>query len=229
MTKPLWNLPAPPSFRGFDEEMAIQEYERDLVHWRQDGATYFVTFRLADALPIAKQRELARIRKEWLARNQDAGRRRNFDELAKVIFTRTEAVMDMGFGSCWLKLSQCSDVIANAMRYFDGERYELVAYIVMPNHVHLLVRPLIPQSYSLECILHSWKSYSAKLINKVVGRSGALWQRESYDRIIRDEEHLYRVIQYIGRNSRVAGLIGCARWINPSWVKLGWIFQDNFE
>jgi REP element-mobilizing transposase RayT len=98
----------------------------------------------------------------------------------------------------------------------------------MPNHVHAVARPLNPADDPLEMILKSWKGVSSRWINESLGRSGTLWQRESFDRIIRDEEHLWRVIQYIGANPRKAGLSAAESrlWIRPEWERLGWRFED---
>jgi putative transposase len=100
----------------------------------------------------------------------------------------------------------------------------------MPNHAHAIVRPLMSKTHPLEKIVGSWKQFSSKRINEQTGADGNLWQDESYDRIVRDEEHLYRCIQYIGRNPRNAGFKrdACPLWIRPDWVNLGWKFEiDN--
>jgi REP element-mobilizing transposase RayT len=97
----------------------------------------------------------------------------------------------------------------------------------MPNHVHAVVRPLTPVALPLEMVLQQWKGGSSCKINRLLKQSGTLWQRESFDRIIRDEEHLWRVIQYIGRNPRNAGLSpsDVRLWIRPAWTALGWRFE----
>jgi hypothetical protein len=98
----------------------------------------------------------------------------------------------------------------------------------MPNHVHVIVRPLLCDVEPLERILQSWKRHTALKINRLLAQSGTLWQDESFDRIIRDEEHLYRVLQYIGANPSKAGLTTaqCPTWIRPAWIELGWRFED---
>jgi REP element-mobilizing transposase RayT len=97
----------------------------------------------------------------------------------------------------------------------------------MPNHVHGVVRPLRPTAEPLERILQSWKRHSSRKINQAFGLAGAMWQEESFDRIIRDEEHLYRAIAYIGSNPARAGLNAesCLIWIRPEWERLGWGFS----
>ena len=119
-------------------------------------------------------------------------------------------------------------LVVKAMHYFDNDRYELDCYVIMPNHVHSIVRPLHSETEPLERILQSWKRYSSQRVNRHFGLTGRLWQSESFDRIIRDEEHLYRVIQYIGGNPQRAGLKPgqCLTWIRPEWQKLGWRFES---
>ena len=114
------------------------------------------------------------------------------------------------------------------MHHFDGERYELGAYVVMPNHVHAIVRPTQCKMQLLELVLKSWKQFSSANINQRIAGQEPLWQEESYDRIIRDEEHLDRCLQYIGANPRKAGLSldACLRWVRPDWERLRWTFRD---
>jgi putative transposase len=106
------------------------------------------------------------------------------------------------------------------------ERYELGAYVIMPNHVHLIIRPLQPASHPLEKILQSWKTFTARKINLLFDQSDTLWQHESYDRIIRDEEHLWRSIDYIGMNPARAALPpnDFRLWIRSTWQRCGWRF-----
>ncbi len=97
----------------------------------------------------------------------------------------------------------------------------------MPNHVHVIVRPY--DEHPLERILHSWKRHSARQINALLGQQGEFWQDESYDQIIRDENHLYFCTQYIGSNARRSRIpLGeSVRWICPEWESAGWRFDDS--
>jgi REP element-mobilizing transposase RayT len=88
------------------------------------------------------------------------------------------------------------------MRYFDGDRYNLDEFVVMPNHAHALVTPL--GAHLLSLILRSWKSYTAKKINASLGRSGAFWQKESFDHIVRSAASLEKFRQYIRDNPKDA-------------------------
>ena len=231
-------LDPPPGFEGLSREKPVTMYFRHLPHWRQDGATYFVTFRLADSIPANKRRELRLIRAEWVTRHfaglepptnfEAVGKHRAaWKELTRLTMKKVEFWLDQGMGECWLRRPDLAEKVAAALEFFDGERYELGAYVVMPNHVHLLVRPLAGQA--LEAILHSRKLKMTRDINEAVGRKGQLWQQESFDRIVRDTEHLYHCAQYIGGNARKAGLsvASCPRWIRPEWETLGWKFDLN--
>jgi REP element-mobilizing transposase RayT len=88
--------------------------------------------------------------------------------------------------------------------FWDSQRYELGDWVVMPNHVHVLFRPL--GEHRLPDILQSWKSFTAKAINKALGRTGSVWQEDYWDRLIRNERHLHAVQRYIAGNPAKAGL-----------------------
>jgi REP element-mobilizing transposase RayT len=220
----MWNLPPPPGFQGLREDLPLDVYVRHLPHWRQPGATYFVTLRLADSLPKAKREELAILRRDWESSHPPPWDREVLEALARQLTEREESWLDQGMGSCLLKDPGLASLLVQAMHHFDGSRHELGAYVIMPNHVHVLLRPLTWEEHPLEAILGSWKQFSAHRINARRANKGELWQQESYDRIVRDEEHLYRCLQYIGRNPARAGLtpMACPLWVRPSWAALGW-------
>jgi REP element-mobilizing transposase RayT len=224
-----WNLPPlPPGFQGLRDDLPLTVYEQHLPHWRQEGATYFVTFRLHDSLPQSKLRELESFRAEWQRRHPRPHSRADNEDLARQLMCRIDACLDQGLGSCVLRFRDVSAILVEALHHDDGHRQELDSYVIMPNHVHAIVRPLAPATVPLEMVLHGWKGRSSCDIHRHLQQSGMLWQRESYDTIIRDEEHLYRVIQYIGRNPKRAGLATTEvrLWIRPSWVQYGWGFAE---
>jgi menaquinone-specific isochorismate synthase len=117
---------------------------------------------------------------------------------------RIERLLDRGAGSCLLANPRIARAMSEVLSHFDGSRYELFAWCVMPNHVHAVVRPL--GGHALSEILHSWKSYSNRVVNRVLGKSGAIWQREYYDHLVRDEEDFLRCVRYVIANPRKAGL-----------------------
>lgn len=227
-TAGMLNLPLPPGFRGLRDDLPLHIYQRHLPHWRQDGATYFVTFRLNDSLPQAKLRELRQLRADWERRHPPPRSHDLSEQFTREVVTRVERWLDQGIGSCVLRTSSNSEIVVEDLHHFDGDRYELGCYVVMPNHVHAIVRPLAPASMPLEKILQSWKRHSSQAINKLLRKTGSLWQDESFDRIIRDDLHLYQSIQYIGRNPAKAKLTAQQThlWIRPAWAALGWRFED---
>jgi putative transposase len=223
----MWNLPPPPGFQGLDPEKPVMSYVRRLPHWRQNGASYFVTFRQRDSLPHTKLLELEMLRHEWQRRHPPPQTKKQLEQLAHTAMTHVEAWLDQSNGSCLLKEPIAAKMVVDAMRSFDGQWYELGCYVVMPNHVHGIVRPLLCNVYPLERILQSWKRHAALGINRHCRLIGPFWQEESFDRIIRDEDHLYRAVQYIGANPAKAGLRlnECPRWVRPEWETLGWTFE----
>ncbi|MDA1229759.1 MAG: hypothetical protein O2856_03205 [Planctomycetota bacterium] len=236
----MWNLAPPPGFQGLHPYKPVTSYQRHLPHLRQEGATYFVTFRLGDSLPQEKLHELNAFRMEWEKRNPEPRDSEATEEYAKDVQRKVEKWLDRGYGCCILRDAKCGKVVANSMHHFDlngtdcqgyvaadAARYELGCYVVMANHVHAIVRPLDGKLHPLENIIGSWKQFSSGQINKLKKSKGSLWQDEGFDRIIRDEERLWNVVQYIGKNPEKAGLPGesCPLWIRPEWELLGWTFD----
>jgi len=222
-----FNLDPPPGFHGLDIDWPINLYTRNLPHWRQSGAAYFVTFHLADALPAAKRNELVSMRREWELRNPPPRSEDTWTRYAKTVFEKVEKWMDAGHGNCWFRQPQYASELRRTILHFQEVRYEIGCFVIMANHCHLVIRPF--EGCELEQEIVAMKSVTSNYVNKREGRRGSLWQQESYDRIIRDEEHLYRVVQYIGTNPRRAeiALDSWDRWINPDWQALGWDFHDE--
>ncbi|MCF6313927.1 MAG: transposase [Verrucomicrobiales bacterium] len=221
-----FTLQAPPGFRGLNNDEEIVCYRRHLPHWKQSGATYFVTFRLADSLPRIRLDEL-RLLREKSFRDATGGQDgQGKEEAERLLFITTERFLDQGMGDCPLREPRLRAELLEALHFADGERYELFSYVIMPNHVHLLLSPF--EGYDLSRVLRDCKRYSARNINESRGQRGKLWQAESYDRIVRDAEHLWRCLQYIGKNANKAGLVDgdYCRWVRPEWEQLGWGFLD---
>lgn len=220
------NLAAPRNFRGLHPDLPIRIYHRHLPHWRQDGATYFVTFRLADSIPQQQLQALKRWRQIWERENPEPRSEVQWKTLAREITRRTEKWLDEGYGACELRQTEVAELMRDSLLKFQDDRYFISCFEVMPNHVHAVMKPLGDQE--LEVILKNMKGYISRMANRMLERSGTLWEEESYDRIIRDEEHLYQVVQYIGRNARMAGLPESEwhRWLHPDWQAAGWRFQQ---
>jgi REP element-mobilizing transposase RayT len=186
-----------------------------LPHWTQDGALYHVVFRLADSLPasiVAQYRaELEALRKA--AAEQKMSPDVQSQQLRALFSERVEAALDRGLGACWLARSDIAELTANTLRHFNGKRYDLPAWCVMPNHVHAIVRPA--NGHSLPSILKSWKGYLAHEANRLLSRTGEFWQPEYYDHLIRSERELADTIAYVQRNPANAGLHAWP-WVWPA-------------
>jgi REP element-mobilizing transposase RayT len=111
-----------------------------------------------------------------------------------------EDLLNAGSGSCVLREPENAKIVENALQFFEVKRYELDERIIMPNHVHLPVKPL--SGFRLVNILHSWKSFTANKINRRSGKSGQLWQHESYDHIVRNERAMEAIRRYIIENPK---------------------------
>ena len=221
-----WNLTPPAGFVGLRPNLPVVRYERNLPHWRQDGATYFVTMRQADSLPQSVLRRLDELRDRWRREHSAPFGADAMQSVFEKSMQKIEWWLDQGYGSCRLRDREAAQVVVDSLHYFDDERYELGARVLMANHVHLVMRPLVPEEYPLESILQSIKTFTSRRINALYGARGPFWQGESFDQIVRNEEHLWRCLQYIGRNPRNAGCSPdeCHLWVRPEWARLGWRF-----
>ncbi len=113
-----------------------------------------------------------------------------------------EEWIDAGHGSFVLRHRNCGQEIAEALRHFDGTRVDIISFVVMPNHVHVLFAPA--PDWPLDKLVHSWKRQSAVRINRLIGSSGLLWQRDYFDRLVRNEKHFARCVRYVRRNPEKA-------------------------
>jgi type I restriction enzyme, R subunit len=192
------------NLRFFDPRADIENEPRNLPHWRQPGVTYFVTFRLADALPQTKLKQWQEERRVFLKMNPEPWADSTRAEWFAQFPDRLQEWLDHGYGECWLQQSELAEIVDEALRYFDGPRYDLLAHVVMPNHVHALLTP--KGEYRLDQFLHSWKSFTAKAINQSMKRTGEVWQHEGYDHILRTPEAVWAVARYISENPSKAGI-----------------------
>jgi putative DNA methylase len=127
---------------------------------------------------------------------------------------KVQSYLDAGYGDCWLKDERFADLVVAALKFFDQQRYELSAWVAMPNHVHAIVRPL--SNHLLHEIVKSWKGYTGREANKLLHRSGdGFWEREYYDHVLRDDKEKAVSIAYIHDNPVKAGL--CSRPEDWKW------------
>ena len=187
----------------YNKQSETDTHRRNLPHWQQGHVWCFVTWRLADSLPKAKLDQWNTERSDWLKQHPEP-----WDEEAETAYhekfsRQIDEWLDQGNGSCVLRDSANATIVAEAVRHFDGERYEIASFVVMPNHVHVLFRPL--GGHVLADIVKSWKGFTGREINKRMGKTGVLWQDEYWDRLIRNERHFFKVAKYIRDNPKGTG------------------------
>jgi len=182
----------------FDPEEETTKRIHNVPHWQQDQKWIFVTWRLADSLPQSKLQQWEDERDIWLKQHPEP-----WDEQTELAYLErfSQAIdlwLDAGHGSCLLQFKNNSKIVSDALHFFDEDRYELGRFVVMPNHVHLLFRPL--GNHQLSDLLHTWKRHTSREINKRESRKGTLWQADYWDRLIRSQEHFDWVLNYIAKN-----------------------------
>jgi REP element-mobilizing transposase RayT len=192
-------------------EVRIRQRGR-LPHWEKEAGLYFVTFHLADSLPKPVLEKVS-ARYRVLENAKRTGANLLPDQKALVeeySIKRIEEYFDRGIGACPLRDPRIGELVADALRFWHGKRYRLVAWCVMPNHVHVILC-LFPGRL-LADVVRSWKSYTARTANRILGRVGTFWQREYYDRLIREDGEFDRAIEYVLSNPERAGLVGW-KWV----------------
>ena len=190
-----------------------------LPHVKREGAAYFVTFRLADALPKEVLLQFERERAERLRLLEDAVRqgwdtKDSEDEICRDLQRKIERYLDQGHGACHLLRPEVAELVANSLLWFEGQRYLLSHWVIMPNHVHAVVWPM--PNHLLSHILRSWKQYTSVRAKRIVAMGEEhLWQRESFDHWIRDDAEKARICRYIEFNPVSARL--CTRPEDWPW------------
>ena len=198
-----------------------------LPHLDQPDIIQSITFRLADSVP-------ADVIAAWKSELALKGREATSDPRCAELRERIERYAGQGHGACWLRDERIAGQVEDALLHFDGVRYRLLSWVIMPNHVHALIETT--PGFPLEAVVHSWKSFTAKQVNKILGRSCQVWEEDYFDRYIRDENHLSTVVDYIEQNPVKAGLVDTAsdwRWSsasrNGSNTKLGGTARENAD
>ena len=164
-----------------------------LPHYDAAGECQHIVFRLNDALPLHVVEQL---------QNAPSNDRLRI----------AEAFVDEGVGSVALRDPKVASVVADTLLKFDAIRYRLLAWCIMPNHVHALVEQR--EGWTLGSIVHSWKSFTASEANRLLGRSGRFWAPDYFDRAMRGEAQVSRTIEYIEENPVKAGLCEhTAEWV----------------
>ena len=182
----------------------VEKHRHVLPHWQQGGVWCFITWRLADSLPQEFVRNWMAERDAWLGAhpkpwNPDTEAR--YHERFSVGYLEH---LDRGHGACILRQAACADAVEQALLFFNEQRYTLNSFVIMPNHVHVLMR--LHEGWPLERVVQNWKERSAKSINAALKTSGQVWQKSYFDRLIRSSEHWQFTLNYIRNNPRSAQL-----------------------
>ena len=203
-------------FHLFDPEGDLRIVERRLPHWSQAGAVCFLTWRTIDSLPKDVLDRWFGERSRWLASHgiqaDDPQWRAQLQRLdPKLVrgfldefWNRWHDALDAGYGSCVLRRPELSAMVADSLLRFDGDRYELLDHVVMPNHVHLLA--VFPDEDAMLAQCESWKHYTAVQLNRRLGQRGRFWQSDGFDHLVRSEEQFVYLRKYIRDNPQRAGL-----------------------
>jgi len=205
-------------------------YRRHLPHWQPAGAVFFVTFRLADSIPISVIKLLQKVR----AQEETRLNNNYMDELPiqdfleeEWYFRKLDTELDnQNTGPHWLNKPEIASIIVDALNYRHMRFFDLYAFCIMPNHVHVVFEPLKMDGrdyYKLNQIMQSLKRFTARQANIVLGREGTFWQEESYDHVIRDVDELKRIMYYVITNPQKAGLV--KNWDDWRWTYI----KDEFN
>jgi len=170
-------------------------------HFDGDGAVQFITFRLADSIP----KELY---EQWQGELTDADSQGLRPKLRISQLKRISRYEDLGRGACHLGDHRIAKVMLHALQFANGKHYDLIAWCIMPNHVHVLIEMFT--GFYMRDIVRSWKSYTAHQANKILGRTGMFWGKDYFDRYIRDSDHFNNTVFYIMENPVKAGLVKMA-------------------
>jgi putative transposase len=197
-------------FHFYRPEVPVRRVRRDLPHWEQDDVCAFVTFRMADALPASVIGDWLAQRKAWLVENginpADKNWKAALEEMPedtvsafhRRFTTRLHELLDAGHGECLLRRPDLRSIARDALMHWHGVRCLLAGWVIMPNHVHVLLQPM--GGYRLLDLCASWKQWTARRINQALGRSGHFWQGESWDHLLRRAPYLLKYRKYVRLN-----------------------------
>jgi len=191
-------------FRGFDLYEEVRITRRRLPHWRQSGATYFVTFRMADSVPHTLLRQWRHERDIWLRLHPQPWREKDQREYESRFIDLIQQWLDAGMGVWYMRRPDVRAQVEHCSLHFDRESYNVDAFVLMPNHVHVVITPA--PGHELSRLLQAIKGVSANRCNKLLKCKSTFWMDESYDHIVRDAKELAAFRNYIAANPAKAGL-----------------------
>lgn len=166
----------------------------------QQGKLQFVTFRCFDSIPAKQREELKLMQSAFEKSHPKPWDLKTMVSYRKIIGAREESLLDAGYGECLLKDPDYRRIVEDSLSYFNGERYDLHSYVIMPNHVHILM--VMKGEHKIEYTLKSLKKYTGRSINAKAGVCSKYWDGQNYCRLIRNQNHYDTVLSYINNNPR---------------------------
>ncbi len=200
----------------FDPSAGYAVIDRRLPHWTQAGTVCFITWRTNDSMPTSVIRRWHADRDDWLRKHKLDPKSRDWKsqllqlepearfEFMRTFSDRWHRQLDAGHGACVLKDSKLAKIVGDSLLKFDGDRYELTDFVVMPNHVHLMAAFPTEEAMLEQC--EGWKHYQATEINREIKSKGRFWQQDGFDHLVRSVEQFEALRRYIADNPLKAGL-----------------------
>jgi len=183
----------------FNESAEIERTIHKLSHWQQGRVPVFVTFRLADSLPLEVLKPLISARDHFRAHHPKPWEEATENEFHRQFSVKLDEYLDVGHGCCALRALAVAEIIAKRLHHFDHQRYDLHSYVIMPNHVHVLFS--LHSTTTLPDVVKAWKGISSRLIHQAgLSDLNPFWQPDYFDRLIRSPQHLAKVQRYIEDN-----------------------------
>ena len=185
---------------------------RNLPHWLVADHSYFVTLRLKGTLPKAVIEQFRQARKQLAESGSDESRTA---DLARKQFVSIEKILDSVSAAQWLGSPEVATIVWDNLDWLRGRGWLVYAAVLMPNHIHLLMRNEDGRTQELLDDLAQFKCYTARKANEALKRTGAFWAREDFDHWIRNREKFEGTVRYIANNPVKAGL--AAHWSEWKW------------
>lgn len=193
----------------FDPKSEVLTAERCRPHWSQAGAVVFITFRTLDSIPRAVLERWDNEKQAWVRAkgcpdtlhwSQFVATLADTDraEFQRTFQRQRELTLDECHGRCPFRRPAIARIVADSLLHFDGDRYRMGDFVVMPNHVHLLAAFPTAEGMKRQC--GSWMHFTAVQVNKVLGEKGHFWQREPFDHLVRSPEQYAFLREYIAEN-----------------------------
>jgi type I restriction enzyme R subunit len=186
-----------------DPEREVKVHKHGLPHWQQSDTYIFITWRLFDSVPQPLIKNWKERRETWLKFHPKPWDKKTEQEYHETFSGEMEHWLDQGLGSCLLRERETAQIVASCLLHDHETLYEMDSFVIMPNHIHLLV---LLKETPLEDLMQTWKSVTSHRINKQLKREGSVWQGNYWDRLLRSEAHYHKTRNYIQANPTKAHL-----------------------